>query len=259
MGAAQLYWPLQFGLACLRNRMIATAASRYDLARLAEKSSGRRRAGGSHDRRRSRHQENGAANSAALQSDADPKLRRSRMGRLRDFRRPFKHGYKCAQRVSIVIRADVYIRLSAAPKRCSTRSEGAADQVPANLRHNKPPTSRARDQVSEFPVPAFGAPIASAPIQSEVFRPPSWSANSPTALRTAMEWSTHSRARGGGKPQIKLPGAATMKRSESGPNAVPGVKSTFRAIRRIITLSMRRPLRFSFAMIRRCTSTIVRT
>ena len=62
-GRRNSIWPLQFGLACCAIEMIATAASRYDLARFGgEVFRPLAAAGGPHDRGRHGDEEDGAAN-----------------------------------------------------------------------------------------------------------------------------------------------------------------------------------------------------
>jgi len=107
-GRKNSIWPLQFGLACCAIEMIATAASRYDIARF----------GGEVFRPSPRQADlmivagtvtkNGATDRAALQPNAGPKYVIS-MGACAISGGPFKQGYNVLKGIDRYIPVDVYI------------------------------------------------------------------------------------------------------------------------------------------------------
>ena len=102
-------WPLLFGLACCAIEMIATAASRYDLARFGmEVMRPSPRQSDLMNRLRHGDEEDGARDRAHLQPDGRTPLC-AEYGSLRNRRRPFKEGYKVVSGIDKYIPVDVYV------------------------------------------------------------------------------------------------------------------------------------------------------
>jgi len=162
-GRKNSIWPLQFGLACCAIEMIATAASRYDIARF----------GGEVFRPSPRQADLMIVAGTVTKKMADPKYVIA-MGACAISGGPFKEGYNVLKGIDRYIPVDVYI------PGCPPRPEALLHAF-MELQHkiDEQKLSGAnkavhldREQPSEFPVPAFGKHDLEPPANSNVFHPP---------------------------------------------------------------------------------------
>jgi NADH-quinone oxidoreductase subunit B len=173
-GRRNSIWPLQFGLACCAIEMIATAASRYDLARF----------GGEIFRPSPRQADLMIVAGTVTKKMApqivrlfnqmpDPKYVIS-MGACAISGGPFKQGYNVLKGIDRYIPVDVYI------PGCPPRPEAllhAFMELQQKIDGQKLTGQNKADhlhpnQPSEFPVPAFGAHDLEPPANPDVFHPP---------------------------------------------------------------------------------------
>src|SRR6266487_2873227 len=147
-GRKNSIWPLQFGLACCAIEMIATAASRYDIARF------------------------GGEIFRLYNQMADPKYVIA-MGACAISGGPFKQGYNVLKGIDRYIPVDVYI------PGCPPRPEALLHAFmelqrkidEQKLTGNKRAEHLNAAQPSEFPVPAFGEHDLEPPANPDVFHP----------------------------------------------------------------------------------------
>ncbi|OLB22304.1 MAG: NADH-quinone oxidoreductase [Acidobacteriales bacterium 13_2_20CM_55_8] len=166
-GRKNSIWPLQFGLACCAIEMIATAASRYDIARF----------GGEVFRPSPRQADlmivAGTVTMRLYNQMADPKYVIS-MGACAISGGPFKQGYNVLKGIDRYIPVDVYI------PGCPPRPEAllhAFMELQRKIDEQKlTGADKAEflkpEQPSEFPVPKFGVHDLEPPANAGVFHPP---------------------------------------------------------------------------------------
>src|SRR5437868_4609744 len=173
-GRKNSIWPLQFGLACCAIEMIATAASRYDIARF----------GGEVFRPSPRQADlmivartvtkKMAPHIVRLYNQmADPKYVIA-MGACAISGGPFKQGYNVLKGIDRYIPVDVHIpgcppRPEALIHAFMTLQKKIEEQ---NLTSLQRPRHLDPDAPSEFPVPRFGAHDLEPPSNPEVWQPP---------------------------------------------------------------------------------------
>ena len=164
-GRKNSIWPLQFGLACCAIEMIATAASRYDIARF----------GGEVFRPSPRQADLMiVAGTVRLYNQmADPKYVIA-MGACAISGGPFKQGYNVLKGIDRYIPVDVYI------PGCPPRPEAllhAFMELQRKIDEQKLTGANKAgflkpEQPSEFPVPRFGKHDLEPSANPDVFQPP---------------------------------------------------------------------------------------
>src|SRR6187399_374219 len=173
-GRKNSIWPLQFGLACCAIEMIATAASRYDIARF-----------GGEVFRPSPRQADLMIVAGTVTKKMAPQIVRLynqmpepkyviAMGACAISGGPFKQGYNVLKGIDRYVPVDVHI------PGCPPRPEALLDAImtlqraiagqkltgPDQARHLRPETA------SEYPVPEFGDHDLNPPTNPAVWEPP---------------------------------------------------------------------------------------
>ena len=173
-GRQNSIWPLQFGLACCAIEMIATAASKYDLARF-----------GGEVFRPSPRQADLIIVAGTVTKKMAPQVVRLynqmpdpkyviAMGACAISGGPFKQGYNVLKGIDRFIPVDVYI------PGCPPRPEAllhAFMELQRKIDEQQltgagKASHLEATQVSEFPVPAFGPHDLEPPSNPDIFRPP---------------------------------------------------------------------------------------